>query len=216
MLDILMLATEPFGTWGPGPVQSVPTRWEQTISHPTIISAFFGFFGGVLIKSAIDGVVDWRRRVRRTRRLAAELHSELRWIWEALRRVELNTIEERDRTTGETVVIYRNEWQRKPAPEMPVFKAQLGQLGLLGVEVSAGLIKLNGRIASWNYQVDVILEDAGTGNVTFSRDICSHWVNFLQSIRQDAADLNEPLAKAARTEVHDWEAVEGQIWRPPT
>src|SRR3546814_17591370 len=57
---------------------------QQILQHPTILAAFLGFFGGVLIKSLLDLWMDWIRSRREANEMAPELQAELGWLWESL------------------------------------------------------------------------------------------------------------------------------------
>lgn len=191
MLDTLMLATEPFGTWGPGRVQPESTWWGQTISHPTIIAAFLGFFGGVLIKFLLELWLDGIRSRRARQILATALRAELvQMDSECSSRIEafeelLNQNPEAERLGGP------HSFARMALPPRRIWMAHLSRIGeLKGVDPEV-LALVYAAFDSHNLVVETLSKSSGDKGV--GRGDLQNRVDQLRRIRLAIAEAGASL-----------------------
>src|SRR3546814_17100482 len=124
---------------------------QQILQHPTILAAFLGFFGGVLIKFLLDLWMDWIRRRRDANEMAAELHAELGWLWDSLKEAA-ETVDklvtagrEGSRKDRDAYLIVPDRtWVKLKPPDMITLERYLGRLGILR-GLTPDLVRLRGR-----------------------------------------------------------------------
>lgn len=161
MLDMFMTAAEPFGAWGPGPVVETlggsAKLFDAIASDPravaniigavaTIIAAFFGFLGGVLIKYKLDQRLDRKRRYHESilrkdevNALAIAFRSEIDTLLsDAKNRLALVSVFERAASPVANVA-------RFDIPSKIVYSSNTHRLGDTGPEVANSIIRAHGH-----------------------------------------------------------------------
>ena len=205
MLDILILATEPFGTWGPGSPGPQSTWWEQTVSHPTIIAAFLGFFGGVLIKFLLEIWLDWIRARRARRIVATALRAELVQLdVECGSRVdafeELLKEEPDKQVYGDP-----HSFDRMSLPPRRVWMAHLDRIGELEGVDPDGLILLHASLDSHDLIVETLKQRAGGQGV--SREALQDRVDQLKRVRGALVVVGRPLIEQTKVGPSWWRRI---------
>ncbi|MCH7635506.1 MAG: hypothetical protein IIA36_12580, partial [Proteobacteria bacterium] len=169
MLEMFMFATEPFGTWGPGPIPEPVGRWARFLDSitndpqavATIIAAFLGFLSGVLIKYGLDRHAERLRRETDRRMLATALRGELLNLeLECGRRIDeyeklLNEKPEKEVFGGP------HSFARMALPPRRVWMAHLGRIGELEGVDPESLILVHSSFDSHDLVVETLKQRAG-------------------------------------------------------
>jgi hypothetical protein len=213
-----MLATEPSAIWGAGPGAEPIGWWERLLdsiaSDPravaTIIAAFVGFLGGVLIKDWLDRRRETKRQGKETIQLAAAIHAEI-YALRMLIEGSLVALQRLIEKAGNNEIhISTAAWLSHEPPEMEFFSSRIGQLDKLPRQIAGDLILLNMAITDLQrliirsvQHVEESNSQVGSGGL---RVIHGRFINLVRKIEA----LNEPLAAAAGVNPHDWqELLEG-------
>ena len=164
-----MLAIEPSGTWGPGPIPEPVGYWARILDSvandpqavTTIIAAFLGFLGGVLIKYGLDRRAERLRRETDRRALSAALRAELvRLDVECDGRIKAFEKLLRD-NPGNKVLGGPWSFAQMVLPPRRVWMALLGRLGELeGVDPDR-LILAYSSFDSYDLTVEVSKQQSG-------------------------------------------------------
>ncbi len=164
-----MFATEPFGTWGPGPVPEPAGDWTRILDSvandpqavATIIAAFLGFLVGVLIKFLLDRLADRFRRGTDRRFLANAL-------WAELVRVDAEcngSIKTLSRLLNEKpkkeVFGGPHSFARLALPPRRVWMVNLDRIGVLGSVIPTTLILVQSLFDSYDLDVETAEQLAG-------------------------------------------------------
>ena len=169
-----MFATEPFGTWGPGPAPEPVGGWARFVDSlandpqavATIVAAFLGFLFGVLIKYGLDRRADRLRRETDRRILATALRAELVSLdMHCSTRIE--AFEELLKVYPGMKVIGGPEYfARMALPPRQVWAAHLGRIGELEGFDPDALILVYGSFDNYDLAVETMKYRAGDQGAT--------------------------------------------------
>jgi len=201
MLEPLMLATEPFGTWGPGPIPVQGGWWsrlfDSIVNDPravtTIFAAFFGFFTGVLIKYKLDRRAEQLRRESDKRILAAALRAELVSLdVECKSRIE-NFEAMLKRDPRKEVLGGPHSLARLMLPPRRIWMAHLGRIGELeGVDPET-LTLVHATFDSFDLFIEALRQRSGDQGV--SRNTLDGIIDRLRRMREGIGEVGGSLVK---------------------
>ncbi len=189
MLEMFVFATEPFGTWGPGPITEPIGGWARFVDSiandpravATIIAAFFGFLGGVLIKDWLDRRADRFRRETDRRILATALRAEL-VDFDVKCGSRIEAFEELLKDNPEKEVLGGpHSFARMALPPRRVWMAHVGRIGELEGVDPEGLILVHSSFDSYDLAVETLKQRAGDQGV--GREALQDRVNQLKRMR---------------------------------
>lgn len=222
MLELLILATEPFGTWGPGQVTE-PIGWlvrlfSSIANDPqavtTIVAAFLGFFAGVLIKHWLDRRFDRLRRETNRRTLAAALRAELVGL-DSQCKSRVEAFEELLKANPDQEVLGGpHSFARMALPQRRVWMAHLGRIGELEGVDPEGLILVHASFDSHDLAVETLKQRAGGRGV--NREGLQDRVDQLKRIRAALSKVGGSLIKQTEIGPSWWRRIL-RLWgtRPP-
>jgi hypothetical protein len=213
--------------------------WQAIIDDPravvtlfgslaTMITAFFGFFFGALWTHHLATKREERQRIFKAehaqadkdaarRALAGELHAEIGWVMKRVRHV-IRTVREicpADTESDQSITVQRWQWESWLAPPMAVREAHIGKLGLLPQKDARHLIRIGG-MADWLNRLTTILLATFDGPESkLAAQQLHNFVNGNESIIRDLIKLNEPLARIAGVDPHNWAKAEAEVGPEP-
>ncbi len=190
MLDVFIIAAQPFGTWGPGPVPEPVGYWARILDSiandpqavATIIAAFAGFLFGVLIKFLLDRLAGRFRRGTDRRFLATALWAELFRL---------------DADCDCSIIGFKTLFNEKPKkkvfggpqsfarlalPPRRVWTVNVGRIGILGGVNPKSLILVHSLFDS--YDLDVKTAEQLAGGQGVPREVLERFVDALEGMRK--------------------------------
>ena len=207
MLEMIFFATEPFGTWGPGPTPDPVGWWARLLDSlandpqavAIIFAAFLGFLGGALIKYALDRRFDRLRRDVDLQILATALRAELvRMDAECKSRIE--AFEEKLKEGLENQrLVGPHTFVRLMLPPRRVWTAHLDRIGELKGVDAEGLILVHAGFDSHNLAIETFKQQFSEQGI--SREALQHTVDNLCGIREAMGIVLVDLIKLTITTV---------------
>ena len=208
-----MFATEPFGTWGPGPVPEPVGYWARILDSvandpqavATIIAAFVGFLFGMLFKYWFDRRADRFRRETDRRILATALRAEL-LSFDVKCGSRIEAFEELLKENPEMEVLGGpHSFARMALPPRRVWMAHLGRIGELEGFDPESLILVHSSFDSHDLVVETLKQRAGGQGV--SREALQDRVDQLKRMREAIVVVGAPLIEQTKVRPSWWRRI---------
>ena len=208
-----MFATEPFGTWGPGPVPEPVGYWARILDSvandpravATIIAAFLGFFFAAWSKYLFDLRRDRLRRETDRQILGTALSAEL-LDFDVKCKSRIDAFEELLKENPEMEVLGGpHSFARMALPPRRVWVAHLGRIGeLKGVDPKV-LMLAHSSFDSYDLAVETLKQQADGQGV--SREALQDRVNQLKLMREAIVIVGGPLVEQTKVRPSWWRRI---------
>ena len=205
MLDIIMVATEPFGTWGPGPNPEPIGGWARIFDAiandpravATIFAAFFGFLSGTLIKYGLDRRAYFLRRQTDRRMLKTALRAELVGLDVKIRAI-VGAIEELfQKNPTKTVFGDQYSIATMALPPRRVWAAHIDRIGELNGADSESLVLVHFAFDSHDLAIETLRQRMGDQGVP--RESLQERLDRLKDVRKALVKVGGPLYEQTKT-----------------